>query len=138
MSTSPNTPPDSGDSPAKDWQVSAAEFITARIELVSLEMRDAGHLAAKKGALAAIIACAALFCWLLVTAGLIGLISALKPEWPWYGVTLGFGLLYFLIALSAYLLLRKPYREPFAHTRSELEKDRECLHRLSNDSKSTN
>jgi uncharacterized membrane protein YqjE len=118
---------------AGGWTASASNFIATRIELVRLEARDAGKFAARRLALVVIIVGAALFAWLIGMAGLIGLIAASKPDWPWYLVTLGIAAVHLLAAVAAILALKKPAPPPFPLTRAELSKDQAWLESLKND-----
>lgn len=121
------------DSPPDSWKAMAAEFIDARVELVRLEARQAGQIAAQKVALLVIAGFCALLVWLLLLAGLIGWISSLQDSIPWYGVTLIAALLHLLVAVGAVVKLRQPGDPPFPLTRTELEKDRAWLESLKSD-----
>lgn len=119
------------------WAAAATTFITARIELLKYEAREASQEALKRGALLAIILFSALFFWCLLTVGLIGWISS-SQDWPWHRVTLIFAGLYLLLAIIAGLRLKKPATPPFPLTRAELSKDQAWLETLKNDPKSQN
>ncbi|MGB6223391.1 phage holin family protein [Haloferula sp.] len=119
------------------WAAAATTFITARIDLLKYEARDAGQEALKRGALLALILFCAIFFWCLLTVGLIGWIS-MSQDWPWYAVTLVFAGLYLLTAIIAGVLLKKPTAPPFPLTRAELSKDQAWLETLKNDPKSQN
>jgi uncharacterized membrane protein YqjE len=113
-----------------DWKEAAADFVAARMELLALEAKDAGRIAARKGLAAGIAAFCAVFIWLLLVAGLIGWISAISGM-VWYGVTLLAALTHLIIAGIAVLVLRRPAEaSAFPLTRNELAKDREWLRTL--------
>ncbi|MEM1083074.1 MAG: phage holin family protein [Verrucomicrobiota bacterium] len=137
MSDAPE-PTDPTDPENEGWIASASNFLTTRIELVRLEAREAGKHAAKRLGLVIFIIGAALFSWLIGMAGLIGLIAASKPEWPWYWVTISVAALHLLAAVLALLALKKPAPPSFPVTRAELSKDQAWLESLKNDPKSRN
>ena len=66
-------------------------------------------------------------------AGLIGLIAASQPGWPWYLITLGIAAIHLMAAVAAVLALKKPVDPPFPLTRAELTKDQAWLESLKND-----
>ena len=110
----------------------AAEFVDSRLELFRLEAQAAGRDAAQRGVLVAIVAVGAGLTWLLLLAGLIGLIANVQDAIPWYGLTLLAALAHLLVAGAAILRLRQPGPSSFPLTRNELAKDREWLQRLKN------
>ncbi len=104
---------------------SAVEFVSARLELLSLEARDAGQAAARKGVLAALAAGCAIMAWMALVAGIIGWIAAAGA--PWHFAALGAAVFHLLVAGIAAALLRRPSAASFPLTKSELIKDREWL-----------
>lgn len=126
-----NDAPDPGSEPSGgDWKTAAAEFAQARLELIRHEARAAGREAARRAATAVIIVGAAVLFWILMVAGLIGLIAAARPDWPWYHITLVAGGLHLLVGVAGLFYLRKPAPPAFPLTRSELAKDQEWLETL--------
>jgi len=119
--------PDLVNPPPRSLRESAVEFLSARLELVSLEARDAGRLAARRGVLIAFIAGCAMTAWLAGIAGLIGGIAASRNGIPWHLAALGVAVLHLLIAGIAAMVLRRPSPPAFPHARAELAKDREWL-----------
>lgn len=101
------------------------EFVSSRVELFSLEAKEAGASAAKKVALLLLIVCCAMVAWLAVVAGVIGWIAAAGV--PWYFAALGAAAFHLLLAGIAAILLRRPAPPAFSHTKAELAKDREWL-----------
>lgn len=101
------------------------EFVSARVELFSLEAKEAGASAVKKLVLLVLIACCAMFAWLGILAGVIGWIAATGV--PWYFAALGAAALHLVVAGIAAILLRRPAPPTFSHTKAELAKDREWL-----------
>ncbi|BCX47374.1 hypothetical protein HAHE_12820 [Haloferula helveola] len=130
MSEAPETYRDEAEGADGDWKASAAEFVQARIELIRLEARDAGREAARKAATVVIITGCAILCWMLVITGLIGLVAAARPDWPWYHITLVAAGLHLAIAGIGVLSLRKGGQPPFPLTRSEFAKDQAWLETL--------
>lgn len=134
MSEAPEPTKETGPGDA-GWVAAASNFVTARLDLIKLESRDAGKIAGKRLALVIFIVGAALFSWLIGMAGLIGWIAAAQPDWPWYFVTLGIALLHLLAAVAALMALKKPSPPSFPLTRGELSKDQAWLESLKNDPK---
>src|SRR5688572_15042220 len=97
--------PEPESQPASSWRKSAVEFVSARVELLSIEAREAGQQAARKGALVAMIAGCAVIAWMAAVAGFIGWVAASKAEIPWYFVALGVAVLHLLLAGIAALVL---------------------------------
>ena len=110
---------------SSSWRESAVEFVSARMELLSLEARDAGVAAARKGALAVLIAGCAMIAWMALVAGIIGWIAAAGAAWHF--VAIGAAIFHLLVAGIAAALLRRPSAASFPLTKSELIKDREWL-----------
>lgn len=136
MTDAPETPAPR-DPQEEGWIAAASSFISARLELIKLEARDASQGAAKRGALLAVILICTFLIWALTVAGLIGWISA-SQSWPWYAVTLVMAGLHLLVAIIAGVLLKKPAAPSFPLTRAELAKDQAWLETLKNDPKSPN
>lgn len=114
---------------ATSWSESAAEFVSARVELLAVEAREAGQQAARRGVMAAVIAGCAMTAWLTGVAGLIGCIAA-SGKFPWHFAALGAAVLHLLIAGLIVLVLRRPSPPMFSISKSELLKDREWLRNL--------
>lgn len=130
MSDVPEHPSPGSHREPDDWTAAAAEFVQARIELIRLEAKDAGREAGRKvGTVIVVVSCAILV-WLLILAGLIGWISASRPDWPWYHVTLVAAGLHLAVALLGLLSLKKGGKPSFPITRSELAKDQAWLESL--------
>lgn len=115
----------------------ATSFISARIELIKLEARDAGQEAGKRVVLLVVILIGTFLFWLLGVAGLIGWISD-SQSWSWYAVTFAVAGIHLLFVIIAALLIKKPAAPPFPLTRAELSKDQAWLETLKNDPKSPN
>lgn len=115
--------------PPVDWRQALGELFTSRAELIRLE-----SLAAAKGIVSKIIwgaalGVAALFCWLLLLAGGIGLLAkSTGVAWHWFALALAG--LHLLVALVAYAKLRRPAPATFPHTKAEFQRDREWLKTL--------
>lgn len=121
--------PDSVDD-GDGWKAAAAEFVQARLDLVRHEAREAGREAARRTAMVAVIVGCVVLSWLLLLAGLIGLVAAKHPDWNWWQVTLGAAVIHLLVGFAVLLLLRRPAPPVFPLTRSELAKDQEWLDHL--------
>jgi len=132
MSDPFDPPPEPAQRPPASWQEMAAEFVDSRLELFRLEAKTASREAAQRAALVAIISVAVALTWILLLAGLIGLIAHAQEAIPWYGLTLIAALLHLIVAIAAVARLRQPGTPSFPLTRNELAKDREWLQRLKN------
>ena len=105
---------------------SAVEFVSARMELLALEAREARHQAAKCGVMAAIIAGCAMTAWFTGIAGLIGWVAA-AGKFPWHFAALGAAVLHLIVAGIVVAMLRRPSSPMFSISKAELLKDREWL-----------
>lgn len=124
MSESPESPP-------KGWQQSLAEFVSARLDLIRLEARQAGRETGFRVVLVAVAALAAVGTWALAVAGLIGWLTALVPDWRWFHFTLLAAALHLMVGVVAVMALRRrASTPPFPLTRQEIAKDREWLETL--------
>jgi uncharacterized membrane protein YqjE len=113
--------------PRPSLRESAVEFLSARLELVALESRDAGRIAARRLLLVAFIGACAMTAWLAGIAGLIGWVATAGDGIPWPLAALAACVLHLLLAGIAVLALRRPAPPAFPHVRAELSKDREWL-----------
>ncbi|MCW1924663.1 phage holin family protein [Luteolibacter arcticus] len=118
--------PDPEARPASSWRKSAVEFVSARMELLALESREAGQQAARKGVMAGIVAGCAMTAWLAGVAGLIGWVAA-AGDFPWHFVALGAAVLNLVIAGIIVAVLRRPTPPMFSISKAELLKDRQWL-----------
>ena len=100
---------------------------SSRIALLTAEARIAVESTVKKLILAAIAAITALLFWIILMAGLIGLIPTLVCSLFWYHIALIIAGLHLTIFIIAILLLKKKNPPPFSLTRTEFEKDRQWL-----------
>lgn len=112
---------------APTWRESIVEFVSARMELVALEAREAGRVAARRGVLLAFIGGCAMTAWLTGMAGLIGWIATSGQGIAWHWVALAAALLHLALAFIAVMVLRRPAPPAFPIARAELLKDREWL-----------
>jgi hypothetical protein len=109
------------------WRESAVEFVSARMELVALEAREAGRAAARRGVILAFIGGCAMTAWLTGMAGLIGWVATSGAGIAWHWVALAAAALHLLLAGIAAMVLRRPASPAFPIARAELLKDREWL-----------
>ena len=107
------------------WREAAVEFVSSRVELFSLEAKQAGSSVGKRLVLVILILCCAVVAWLAIVAGVIGWIAAAGV--PWYFAALGAAAVHLLLAGIAAILLRRPAAPVFSHFKAELAKDREWL-----------
>lgn len=112
-------------------------FLAARIELASIEAREAAAYAGKKAVLGIVLGVMAFFCWALVLAGLVGLLAPMAESWfadkaswlpGWAAVLFGLALLHGAVALICLACLRqKPPGPLFELSRKEIENDKQWL-----------
>ena len=123
------------------------QYVAARGELLTIESREAARVAARKGALAAVIGTSifAAYALLLVAAvsvtghWLHDLLPGKWSQFGWQTAALLAGLLHLAIAAGCFRALRRPPRQAlFEVTRSELQKDRQWLNdqQIGNEKKS--
>lgn len=112
---------------SSSWRESAVEFVSSRLELVALEASEAGKMAARKGALVALIVGCGMIAWMAAVAGLIGWIASAGPNVKWHFVALGAALFHLVLAGIAAAVLRRPAPPAFSLSKAELSKDREWL-----------
>jgi len=103
------------------------EFVAARLDLFALEAKDAGKLAARRGALVAVITGCAMMAWMAAVAGLIGWVATAGAGIDWYFVALGAAGFHLVLAGIAAYVLRRPAPQAFPLTKAEISKDREWL-----------
>jgi hypothetical protein len=115
--------------PSVDWRKALGELFTTRAELIRLESLAAAKGVVSKVIWGAALGIAALFCWLLLLAGGIGLL-AMTTGVAWSWLTLAAAGLHLLVALIAYAKLRRPAPPTFSHTKAEFQRDREWLKTL--------
>ncbi len=114
-----------------------SEFAAARIELALIEAREAAAFAAKKAVLGSVMGISLLLVWVLVLAGLAGVLAPLadgllknKVGWlpGWAAVLFALAALHTLAALVCLALVRKKPDAPlFELTRREIENDKQWL-----------
>ena len=115
--------------PPVNWRQALGELFTTRAELIHLESLAAAKGVVSKMIWGAALGVAALFCWLLLLAGGIGLLAKTTGvAWPW--LTFAAAGLHLLVALVAYAKLRRPAPPTFPHTKAEFQRDREWLKTL--------
>lgn len=111
-----------------------AEFIAARIELASIEAKEATTFAIRKTIYALVLGMCAVFAWILILAGLTALLSnwaheqlgSYLPGIPGWGIVV-FILagIHVLIAIVLLILLKRKSPSPlFELTRKEIENDK--------------
>lgn len=128
-----NSPPES----ISDMKKALSSFLAARVELASLEAKEAAGFAAKKVVHLALLAISGFFLWCLVLAGLTGVLAPFATKWldgkatwlpGWCAVLFALAILHGLVALvCVFLLKKKPSEELFALSRQELENDKKWL-----------
>lgn len=84
-------------------------------------------MAARKGALVALIVGCGMIAWMAAVAGLIGWIASAGPNVKWHFVALGAALFHLVLAGIAAAVLRRPAPPAFSLSKAELSKDREWL-----------
>lgn len=128
MSEEPPKTTDS-DNAADNWLSALSEFTATRLELIKIESRDLGQMAARKTAHAVVLAVAGLVGWLCLLAGLIGILHHFT-DFPWWSGALVLAFLHALLAWRFAALLKSPSPPAFPLTRAEFQKDQLWMQRL--------
>lgn len=132
--------PTTGDSSASDSNSSEhmthalSGFIAARVELASIEAKEAASFTGKKVAQGLVLAISAFFLWSLVLAATTGIVAPLADQWlhgkadwlpGWAAVVLALAIIHAVIALICYLKLKQQPATPlFELSRKEIENDK--------------
>ena len=134
-----NTPPPAHeDKPGGDessaLKRAVSEFVAARIELAAIETKEAAEFAVRKAVMAVTVALCVFFVWILVMAGLTGLLDAWAekqfadqiPGVPgWVIILFALAALHAIVAIILALLLKKkPATQLYELTRQEMENDK--------------
>lgn len=118
-----------GEAPPANWREAVADLLSARIELIRLEAREASAEGARKAVALAVMAISLAFTWALLLVGLVPLISESSGvRWP--VIALGAAVLHLSLALLMLLRLRRQGRPAFPITRKEFQRDREWFRTL--------
>jgi uncharacterized membrane protein YqjE len=119
-----------------NWKDAIPNLIASRIGIFRIEAQDAIEVVTKKLILLGVTVFCLIATWGLLTAGLIGMISA-HFDCPWYLSAFSVGGVYLLISMVMLLIIKKAKKtESFSITREEFEKDRKWLNQLNNRSNS--
>jgi uncharacterized membrane protein YqjE len=120
----------------QDWKEAIPSLIASRIGIFRIEAEDAIEVVAKKLILWGVTVFCLIATWGLLTAGLIGVISA-YCNCPWYFAAFSLGGVYLFISLVMLLTIKRIKKvESFPITCEEFEKDRQWLNQLKNRSNS--
>ncbi|MBK1831443.1 phage holin family protein [Verrucomicrobiaceae bacterium R5-34] len=122
-----------------DLKQALSGFFAARVELASIEAKEAAGFVSQKIVHAVIMAACGFFIWCLVLAGITGVLAPIVGGWladsvawlpGWCAVLFGLALLHAIVALICLMRLKKkPSEELFGLTRQELENDKQWLKR---------
>ena len=137
--------PGSGDAPVSDegglpknWKEAIPALLASRMGILQIEAKDALDVTVRKLMFSGVLAFCLIAAWMLLTAGLIGLISVYFHI-AWYFAAFLLGGVHLLIACFMRLVVKRSKNiESFPITREEFEKDREWLNQLKNRSSSHN
>lgn len=135
--------PRSGSAPVSDegglpanWKEAIPVLIASRMGILQIEAKDALEVAVRKLIISGVLAFCLIAAWMLLTAGLIGLISVYFHI-AWYFAAFLLAGVHLLIAFFMQLAVKRSKSiESFPITREEFEKDREWLNQLKNRSNS--
>ncbi len=121
--------PDPGSGAPPSWADSISDLLGSRIALFQLEAKQAAARSAGRLAMIASAAFCAVVTWLLLMAGIAGIVDTFTGlAWYWTCLVLA-GI--HLLAIAALLrAARAPGPPTFEHTRSEFQKDCEWLKNL--------
>jgi uncharacterized membrane protein YqjE len=119
-----------------NWTEAVPDLIASRIGIFRIEAQDALEVTVRKLITFSALLFGLFATWGLITAGLIGIISA-RYNCPWYFAAFSLGGVYLLISLVMLLIIKRTKKiESFPIIRQEFEKDREWLNQLKNRSNS--
>ena len=118
---------------------SISDFIAARVELASIEAKEAAEFAAKKATHGAILAVCVFFTWSLFLAGLTGALAPMADRWlegnidglpGWAAVLFTLAILHGLGALIYLGQLKKKPSSPFFElSLKEIQNDKQWLNK---------
>jgi uncharacterized membrane protein YqjE len=124
----------SSPNPSEHMTHALSGFIAARVELASIEAKEAASFTGKKFAQGLMLAISAFFLWSLVLAGATGIVAPHADRWlhdkadwlpGWAAVVLALALIHGIIVLACYLKLKKQPTTPlFELSRKEIENDK--------------
>jgi hypothetical protein len=120
-----------------NWKDAFACLISSKIAIFQIEAKEAAGTALAK-ILPLILGIFFLVgAWILLIAGLIGLLS-INFDWIWYNASFAIAGAHLLFGALMLLIMRSKGKEPFPVTRAEFEKDLKWLDQLKNPSNSEN
>ena len=123
------TPSSEGSKFPANWKEAIPCLISSRISIIQAEAKEAAGSAIGKVVLLTIAAACVVLAWLLIVAGIIGVI-VVTSSWQWYQAAFAVAGGHLLVAAIAFLLSRSKSADSFPLTRAEFEKDREWLNQL--------
>ncbi|MCP5538099.1 MAG: phage holin family protein [Akkermansiaceae bacterium] len=116
---------------------SLSSFVAARIELASIEAKEAAQFAASKAVQGIILGISVFFFWTLVLAGLTGVLAPVADNWlkdkadwlpGWAAVLFALAVIHAIVAVVILICLKKKPASPlFELSRQELENDKQWL-----------
>ncbi len=118
-----------------NWREALMSLIASRVTLIQLESNDATRHGAKRLAYLIATTFCVVFAWALLIAGLVALLSATRG-WPWYGVSIGAGVLHLLVGFLLARQAKPSEAKCFPITRAEFQKDREWIENFQQTKKS--
>ncbi len=114
-----------------------AEFLSARVELASIEAKEAASFAARKTIYGVILGICLFFAWSLTLAAITGILAPIATGWidgqiswlpGWAAVLIGLAVIHGFFALIFLLCLKKKASSPlFELSRQEIENDKQWL-----------
>ncbi len=120
-----------------NWKQALPCLVSSRIAIIQTEAKQAVGGAITKVIAAIFAAICLLVTWILIVAGLVGVIAA-NTHFKWYDAAFTVAGIHLLFAILLVLFIRSKPKESFPITRAEFEKDREWLNQLKNPSNSEN
>ncbi|MGJ8633557.1 MAG: phage holin family protein [Luteolibacter sp.] len=108
---------------------SFGHLFSTKLKILSIESKSAVRGVLRVVVLFAIAGLLLFFMWLLLMAGLIGILVE-KTELTWFYSALIIGGVHFLVALVLALIAKSTPPASFEHTAAEFKKDREWLNQL--------
>lgn len=136
-SPEPGNEAQASSSPSRPLPKEISDFLSARIELASIEASEAAEYAARQTAHGISVALCAFFTWTLLLAGLTGILAPFADQWlhgkldnipGWAAILIVLSGLHALAALLFFgQLKKKPATRLFDLTRNEFQRDKQWL-----------
>jgi uncharacterized membrane protein YqjE len=118
-----------------DWKTALLDLVSARFDLIRIELADWRAQSARRAAYFAVATVAGASAWLLLLAGIVPLLAqALQMSWPITALLLA--ALHIFLVVFCIAMGRRTHAPAFTATMTEFKKDREWIETISKNKKS--